>query len=78
MLVIVYEDRSMEFQQVRRAIEQGGSINKAAKLIPCSPQTLALWLAKNGLEVGATLRVSQSTRFALTDKGTAALEGKDE
>lgn len=41
----------MEADQVRSAIEQGGSIRAAAKLLGKSYNTVQWWLARNGYQI---------------------------
>lgn len=41
----------MDVQQVKEAIEKGGSIRAAAKLLGKSYQSLQWWLARNGYRI---------------------------
>ncbi len=67
----------MEYPEVLKAIEQGGSIRAAAKLLGKSYTSIQWWLARNGYEV-STKATLIPRRYALTEKGKAVLEGKEE
>jgi molybdenum-dependent DNA-binding transcriptional regulator ModE len=67
----------MNVQQVREAIEQGGSIRAAAKLLGKSYNTLQWWLARHGYEVqhkAVLVERLAPVTFNLTSKGKQAIE----
>lgn len=71
----------MNYQQVRTAIERGGSIRGAAKLLGKSYTAIQWWLARNGYEVqrrAVLVPIKRGETFELTAKGQAEIEGEIE
>lgn len=71
----------MNYQQVKAAIEEGGSIRAAAKRLGKSYTAVQWWLAKHGYEVEHKAVLVQrltSVTVKLTAKGQAAIEESGE
>lgn len=69
----------MNDKMVRQAIEQGGSIRRAAKLLGKSYTSVQWWLARNGYRVqrrAVLVKLGQRETVELTAKGQAAIEGE--
>lgn len=69
----------MKFNEVKTAIEQGGSIRAAARILGKSYTSVQWWLARNGYRVqqrAVLVKLGQRETMELTAKGQAAIEGE--
>lgn len=52
----------MDIRQIKHAVEEGGSVRQASRLLGVSHSTLLWHIARAGYEVTATLRKRQAKR----------------
>ncbi len=74
---------TLNVKNVSKAIEDGGSVRAAAKLLGKSYTALQWWIARNGYEVkreckAVLMKRSDNETVDLTAKGQAAIEDESE